>query len=147
MQKQAIEKAINQASLAFFNHRLFLVLKPNNKLRAILDLTSLNKFLKSEKFKMETSESIKTSLQTGEWLTSIDFKDAYFHIPDKPRVQEVPTFSRQRSHLPIQSCLFCPQLSTIVVKKVEMTAQNKGIRIHQYLHDWLVRATPQQTCL
>ena len=26
-------------------------------------------------------ETIRTSLQAGEWVTSIDFKDAYFHIP------------------------------------------------------------------
>ena len=37
--------------------------------------------LKSESFKMETSETIRTSLQAGEWVNSIDFKDAYFHIP------------------------------------------------------------------
>ena len=30
---------------------------------------------------METPETIKTSLQTGKWVKSIDFKDAYFHIP------------------------------------------------------------------
>ena len=29
---------------------------------------------------METPETIRTS-QQGEWVTSIDFKDAYFHIP------------------------------------------------------------------
>ena len=34
-----------------------------------------------ESFKMETPEIIRTSLQTGEWVTSIDFKDEYFHIP------------------------------------------------------------------
>ena len=30
---------------------------------------------------METPETIRTSLHTGEWVTSIDFKDAYFQIP------------------------------------------------------------------
>ena len=30
---------------------------------------------------MVTPETIRTSLQQGEWITSIDFKDAYFHIP------------------------------------------------------------------
>ena len=30
---------------------------------------------------METPETIRTSLQQGEWVTSVDFKDAYFHIP------------------------------------------------------------------
>ena len=36
---------------------------------------------------------------------------------------------------------------TAVVKEVELMAQNKGIRIHQYLDDWLVRAPSHQTCL
>ena len=33
-----------------------------------------------ESFKMETTDKIRTSLQAGEWVTSIDFKDAYLHI-------------------------------------------------------------------
>ena len=41
----------------------------------------LNTFLNTESFKMETPETIRTSLHSGEWVTSIDFKDAYFHIP------------------------------------------------------------------
>ena len=80
MDKNAVELVHNQRSLGFFN-RLFLVPKPNNKWRPILDLSKLNLFLKVEKFKMETPETIRTSLQQGEWVTSVDFKDAYFHIP------------------------------------------------------------------
>ena len=30
---------------------------------------------------METPETIRISLQQGEWVTSLDFSDAYFHIP------------------------------------------------------------------
>ena len=78
--KNAVERVQNQTSLGFFN-RLFLVPKPNNKWRPILDLSKLNLFLKVEKFKMEAPETIRTSLQQGEWVTSVDFKDAYFHIP------------------------------------------------------------------
>ena len=78
--KNAVELVHNQTSLGFFN-RLFLVPKPNNKWRPILDLSNLNFFLKVGKFKMETPETIRTSLQQGEWVISVDFKDAYFHIP------------------------------------------------------------------
>ena len=67
--KNAIELVHKQTSLGFFN-RLFLVPKPNNKWRPILDLSNLNLFLKSEKFKMETPETIRISLQKGEWVTS-----------------------------------------------------------------------------
>ena len=35
-------------------------------------------FLKTQSFKMETPETIRTSLQAGEWVTSIDFKDHTF---------------------------------------------------------------------
>ena len=59
--------------LGVFN-RLFLVPKPKNKWRPILDLSKLNLFLKAEKFKMETPETIRTFLQQGEWVTSIDFR-------------------------------------------------------------------------
>ena len=79
LDKNAVEQVSNQTSLGFYN-RLFLVPKPNNKWRPILDLSHLNQFLKVEKFKMETPETIRTSLLQGEWVTSVDFKDAYFHI-------------------------------------------------------------------
>ena len=62
--KNAVELVRHQTSLGFFN-RLFLVPKPNNKWRPILDLSRLNLFLKADKFKMETPETIRTSLQQG----------------------------------------------------------------------------------
>ena len=78
--KNAVEPVQNQNSLGFYN-RLFMVPKPNYRWRPVLDLSTLNTFLNTESFKMETPETIRTSLQAGEWVTSIDFKDAYFHIP------------------------------------------------------------------
>ena len=36
---------------------------------------------------------------------------------------------------------------TVIVKEVKLMAIHKGIRIHQYLDDWLVRATSHQDCL
>ena len=36
---------------------------------------------------------------------------------------------------------------TVLVKEVKFLALQKGIRIHQYLDDWLVRARSHQTCL
>ena len=92
--KNAVEPVANQHSLGFYN-RLFLVPKPNNRWRPILDLSSLNTFLNTESFKMETPETIRTSLQLGEWVTSIDFKDAYFHIP-------IHSQSRKYMHFHIQ---------------------------------------------
>ena len=80
MNKLVVEKVVVRSSLAFYN-RLFLVPKPNKKWRPILDLSQLNVFLNTGTFKMETPETIRLSLKTGEWITSLDFSDAYFHIP------------------------------------------------------------------
>ena len=38
----------------------------------------------SEIRNIQNGDTIRTSLQKGEWVTSIDFMDAYFHIPINP---------------------------------------------------------------
>ena len=40
-----------------------------------------------------------------------------------------------------------PMEFRMVAKQVKLMALQRGIRIHQYLDDWLVRATSHQTCL
>ena len=64
-----------------FYSRLFLIPKPHQRWRPVIDLSRPNTFLLIEKFKMETPESIRTSLVPGEWVSSINLSDAYHHIP------------------------------------------------------------------
>ena len=148
--KNAVELVKQQTSLGFFN-RLFLVPKPNNKWRPILDLSKLNLFLKMEKFKMETRETIRTSLQQGEWVTSIDFKDAYFHIPIQEQSRKYLRFHVQGQTYQFKALPFglstAPLEFTVIAKELKLMAIHRGIRIHQYLDDWLVRATSHQACL
>ena len=150
MAKNAIELVQNQTSLGFFN-RLFLVPKPNNSWRPILDLSKLNFFLKTEKFKMETQETIRTSLQQGEWVTSVDFRDAYFHIPIQEHSRKYLRFHVQGRTYQFKALPFglstAPMEFTVIAKEVKLMTTHKGIRIHQYLDNWLVRATSLQTCL
>ena len=60
-------------------------------------------------------------------------------------VQEVHAFSHPGSILPVQALPFglstAPMEFTVVAKEVKLIALQRGIRIHQYLDDWLVRAT------
>ena len=148
--KNAVELVKNQTSLGFFN-RLFLIPKPQNKWRPILDLSHLNPFLRVENFKMETPETIRTSLQRGEWVTSIDFKDAYFHIPIQEQSRKYLRFHVQGQTYQFKALPFglstAPMEFTVVTKEVKLMAIQKGIRIHQYLDDWLVRAKSPQACL
>ena len=100
---------------------------------------------------METPETIRTSLQTGEWITSIDFKDAYFHIPINNLSRKYMRFHIQGETYHFKALPFglstAPMEFTIVAKEVKLLAMKQGIRIHQYLDDWLVRARSHQTCL
>ena len=148
--KNAVEPVHNQTSLGFYN-RLFLVPKPNNRWRPILDLSNLNQFLKVEKFKMETPETIRTSLLQGEWVTLVDFKDAYFHIPIQEQSRKYLRFHVHDRTYQFKALPFglstTPMEFTVVAKEVKLMAIHKGIRIHQYLNDWLVRARSLQTCL
>ena len=147
--KLVVEKVIIRSSLAFYN-RLFLVPKPNQRWRPILDLSHLNLFLKPGTFKMETPETIRLSLQKGEWVTSLDFSDAYFHIPISQRSRKYLRFFLGRKAYQFTALPFglatAPLEFTKVVKEVKLMAQARGIRIHQYLDDWLVRAPDQETC-
>ena len=140
--KNAVEPVANQNSLGFYN-QLFLIPKPNNWWRPILDLSTLNTFLNTESFKMETPETIRTSLQVGEWVTSIDFKDAYFHIPIHSQSRKYMRFHIQGQSYQFKALPFGLSTAqfTVVAKEVKLMAFQRGIRTHQYLDDWLVRAT------
>ena len=75
-----------------------LVPKPKKKQwRLILDLRNLNKFLKAEKFKIDTLETISTSLQTGAWVTSIDLKGCLLPHIHLKSIQTIPKVSHPGS--------------------------------------------------
>ena len=103
----------------------FLVPKPNNRWRPILDLSTLNTFLNTGTFKMETPETIRTSLQAGEWVTSIDFKEAYFHIPIHSQSRKYMRFHLQGRPYQFKALPFglstAPMEFTVVAR-----GQNRG---------------------
>ena len=149
IEKKAVERVRVQTSLAFFN-RLFIVPKPNHKWRPILDLSTLNQFLCVKTFKMETPETIRTSLQQEEWVTSLDFSDAYFHIPIHFTSRKFLRFHFQNQSYQFRALPFglstAPMEFTGVVKEVKLMAQSQGIRIHQVPRR-LVDSSPYQRIL
>ena len=147
--KRAITPVQKVTSLGFYS-RLFLVTKPGKKWRPVIDLSVVNKYLHVPTFKMETAKNIRDSLQEGEWVTSLDLTDAYFHIPIHPRFQKYLRFnvgdrSYQFIALPF-GIATAPLEFTMVAKEVKLMALAQGIRIHQYIDDWLMRAKTKQEC-
>ena len=147
LSKNAIEKVENVKSLRFYSC-LFLVPKPHQRWRPVIDLSRLNTLLLVERFKMETPESIRASLIPGEWVLSIDLSDAYLHIPIHPNSRKYLRFCHrsqvfQFTSLPFRLAM-APQVFTMIVKEVKLMALSRGIRLHQYLDDWLIRARSQE---
>ena len=64
-----------------FYSRLFLVEKASGGWRPVIDLSHLNEFVQLTRFKMETVTSVLVSVREGDFLASLDLKDAYFQIP------------------------------------------------------------------
>ena len=61
-----------------FYSRLFLVEKASGGWRPVINLSHLNEFVQLTSFKMETVASVLLSVREGDFLASMDLKDAYF---------------------------------------------------------------------
>ena len=59
---------------------MFLIPKKSGEFRPVINLRSLNKFVKYQHFKMEGIRLVKDLLTPGHYLGAIDLKDAYFLI-------------------------------------------------------------------
>ena len=80
-----------------------------------------------------------------------NFSDRRFHIPINPRSRKYLRFFLYSQTFQFTALPFglatAPLEFTKVVKEVKLMAQARGIRIHQYLDDWLLRAPCPETCL
>ena len=142
--KGAIEEVRDSSSVAFYS-RLFIVAKKTGGWRPIIDLSHLNLYLDFPTFRMETTQSIRNSLQVGQWTTSLDLKDAYFHIPMAPSVHKLLRFQVLGKLYQFVAMPFglatAPREFTTLVKEVKRMALRLGISVHMYLDDWLIKAT------
>ena len=141
LEKGAIEEVQDPSTPGFYS-RIFLVPKKDDW-RPIIDLSSLNKYLYIPKFKMETPESVRTSIQPGEWLTSIDLTDAYLHVPMHPKSKKYLRFMIGKKVYQFRVLPFglatAPYLFTKIVKALKEYFTTLNLIIHQFLDDWINR--------
>ena len=114
----------------------------------MIDLSFLNLYLDFPTFRMETTQSIRNSLQVGQWTTSLDLTDAYFHIPMAHLVHKLLGFQLLGKLYQFVAMPFglatAPREFTTLVKEVRKMALRLGISVHMYLDDWLIKANSCQ---
>ncbi len=143
LQKGAIEEIAQLDIERGFFSRYFLVPKGDGGLRPILDLRRLNFSLYKGKFKMLTMKTM-SQIQGGDWFVTIDLKDAYFHIQVIQRHRRFLRFAfggkaYQYKVLPFGLAL-APRTFTKCMDDALPPLRLQGIRVLNYLDDWLILA-------
>ncbi|XP_053296886.1 uncharacterized protein LOC128456655 [Pleuronectes platessa] len=149
LNKRAIRIVPHSQGLAGFYSRYFLVPKKGGtSLRPIMDLRILNSYLRRYKFRMLTHSTLIRLIRPGDWFTSIDLKDAYFHIPIYPPHRKYLRFAFQDTVYEYLVLPFGLSLSPrVFVKCVDAAIaplRERGIRVATYLDDWLLLARSEQ---
>ena len=131
-----------------FYSRLFLVEKVTGGWRPVIDLSHLNDFVQLTPFKMETVASVLLSVREGDFLASLDLKDAYFQIPIHGSSRKLLRFMSEGTVYQFKALCFglstAPQVFTRVFAAVSAWAHSRGIRLLRYLDDWLVLSSSEK---
>ncbi|KAI2668660.1 hypothetical protein H4Q32_005425 [Labeo rohita] len=142
--KDAIEPVPPAEMKSGFYSPYFIVPKKSGGLRPILDLRALNRSLLRLPFKMLTTKRMLTCIRPQDWFAAIDLKDAYFHVSILPRHRPFLRFAFEGRAYQYKVLPFGLSLSPRVFTKVAEAALSPlwqtGIRILNYLDDWLLIA-------
>ncbi len=142
--KDAIEPVPPADMRLGFYSPYFIVPKKSGGLRPILDLRVLNRALHRLPFKMLTPKRIFGCVCPQDWFAAIDLKDAYFHVSILPRHRPFLRFAfegraYQYKVLPFGLSL-SPRVFTKVAEADLVPLREQGVRILNYLDDWLILA-------
>ena len=139
---QYIDKAIIeevQHENGEFISNIFAEDKSDGDIRVIFDLTDLNKFVKDKHFKMETIEIVKNLIQKDSFMSSVDWKDAYYSVKVHKDYRKFLRFFWQ-GKLYQFTCLpnglkSAPRVFTKITKVIFATARKQNITASSYIDD------------
>lgn len=108
--------------------------------RSVVNLKPLNRFVRYERFKMESFDSLRHLIRRGNWIVKIDLKYAYLTIPMHGSHRHLRFVWDGRlfefSCLPF--CLSCaPRVFTKILKPAVAWLRAQGIRLVIYLDDFI----------
>ena len=134
-----------------FYSRLFLVQKASGSWRPIIDLSTLNDYITSSHFHMETPQSVLRSIRPGDWMVSLDLQDAYLQVPVHHDSRRYLRFMVAGKSYQFRVLCFglttAPQVFTRIMAPVSAILHKYGVRMLRYLDDWLILASTELACL
>ena len=134
-----------------FYSRLFVVQKDSGAWRPIIDLSTLNTYITSQRFHMETPQSVLRSIRPGDWMISLDLQDASLQDPIHPESRWYLRFTMGGVSYQFRVLCFglttAPQVFTRLMAPISAILHRYGIRMLRYLDNWLILAESRTTCL
>lgn len=129
----------------------FLTPKSNGKMRFILNLKNLNRFISPDHFKLEDLRTALKLTSKDCYLATLDLKDAYFLIKIHNESKKYLRFAfndkiYQFNVLPF-GLSTAPFIFTKIMKPVAKYLRSTGLLSTLYLDDWLLLGQSYQDCL
>ena len=125
-----------------FYSSLFVIPKKSGGFRPIINLKPLNEFIIFEHFKMEGIGTLKEIIRPGDWMVSLDLKDAYLTVPIALSNQKYLRFIWQNVAYQFICLPFglgpAPRVFTKLLRPVVSYLRSQGIRRVIYLDDILI---------
>lgn len=142
LSKGAIQRVPEGEIETGFYSRYFIIPKRDGGLRPILDLRVLNNHLRKFTFRMLTYKTLFQSIRRGDWFTTVDLMDAYFHIGVLPAHRKYLRFAFQGiayeyTRIPFGYAL-APRLFTKCVEAALAPLRHTGVRLSAFLDDYLI---------
>ena len=133
-----------------FISNIFLVPKKTGDMRPVINLNPLNQFVGKIHFKMENIQMALNLISQGDYMISIDLKDAYFSIPIFTPDRKYLRFMWENQRYEF-TCLpfgysLAPRVFTKILKPVVSHLRVNGLKIVIYLDDILLVASSVQEC-
>ena len=148
LRKGAVEPAPQSPG---FYSRLFLVQKASGSWRPIIDLSTLNDYITSSHFHVETPRSVLSSIRPGDWMISLDLQDAYLQVPVHHNSRRYLRFVVAGKSYQFRVLCFglttAPQVFTRIMAPVSVILHRYGVRMLRYLDDWLILASTEIACI
>ena len=147
------KSAVELAPLPYlgFYSWLFVVWKTSESWRPIIDLSILSLYVDVSHFRMETIQSVFLSVCQGDWMASIDLKEAYLQVPVHPDSRRFLWFVAQGNVYQFSALCFglstAPQVFSRVMAPVSAILHSWGIRMRRYLDNWLVQSSSRESLL